>query len=67
MYGGASPASAVETQVIQARTNELADRLHAFVTVHTAAYMWLHPLGNTDETGACDYAETHDLLVRNSN
>ena len=53
--------------MIQARTNELADRLHAFVTVHTAAYMWLHPLGNTDETGACDYAETHDLLVRNSN
>ena len=61
-YGGASPASAIETQVIQARADELGPTLRGFVSVHTAAWMWLHPLGNTLD-GDCEVSADYDHQV----
>ena len=61
-YHGGSPASQPETQVIQTELVRLGPGLTVVVSVHTAAQMWLHPVGYTDN-GTCARAVDHDALV----
>ena len=63
-YAGSSPASEPETQAVQAEAVRLAPSLMGFVTLHSAAYMWLHPWGHEDEPGQCAIAEDEAWLVR---
>ena len=62
-YAGSGAASEPETQAVQDEAIRLAPRLLAFVTLHSAAEMWLHPWGHVDEDGECAYADDEDWLV----
>ena len=61
-YGGSSAGSEPETQIIQTTAYQLAPELLAWVSIHAAANMWLHPYGNTKD-GACERSVDHDHQV----
>ena len=50
--------------MIQARANALGPNLRVFITTHTAANMYLHPFGNTEEDSFnCERSTDHDAQV----
>jgi len=59
-YGGPSAGSAIETQNVQNKLNELAasDNLYGVVSYHAYANMWLHAYGYTTIAGGSTCARS---------
>jgi len=64
-YRGTSGGSEPETQAIQNKARALGSRVLTWVSVHTAANMWLSAYGYADEFGNCvdppNYADIKDV------
>lgn len=66
-YCGSSPASELETQVVQdeALRIETITDIEAWITIHTYGRMWMFPFGNTinHEGETCERPDDHDEMV----
>merc|ERR1719334_500865 len=52
-YGGSSAASEVETKALQTRISQLGSNIRALISMHSYAYVWIHPFGHTTDGFEC--------------
>ena len=64
LHRGQSPASESETQAVQALADSLGSRVLTWLSIHTTAYVFLHPFGYSHNMFECNRTPDHEDQVR---